>query len=68
MGDVLRTLRAHDNELAEELDIYRFSLGRRLGRSSGQTLKKVVIDLPISFDKHFGDAIQAKLVEMTTAS
>ena len=68
VGDVLRALRTHDNELAEELDMYRFSLGRRSGRSRGQTLKKVVIDLPISFDKHFEDAIQTKLVELSTPS
>ena len=33
--DVLRALRAHDKNLAEELDFYRFNLGKNLGQVNG---------------------------------
>ncbi len=67
VGDVLRALRAHDDELAEELDTYRFNLGKRTGFGS-QTLRKVVVDLPQRFDESFESSLETRIVELTTAS
>jgi len=65
--DVLKALRAHDNELAEQLD----DLRRQLGSRSAPTLRlptKITIDLPMGLPSGFADAFNVRLVEQTTAS
>ena len=65
--DVIKALRAHDEELGEQLDELRRELGRRGGRASapGQDSRSTfrrrsAIDFARAFD--------ARLVEQTTAS
>ena len=64
IGSVLRALRDHDEELAEELDAFR----RRLGQRSGGLPEKVILDLPLGIRKAFSTAIQTKVIKLTTAS
>jgi predicted helicase len=63
--DVIQALRAHDEELAEQLDSLRRSLGKR-----GGPLKipgKIHLDLPTEVSSEFADAFDVRLVETTTA-
>jgi superfamily II DNA or RNA helicase len=67
--DVVNALRSHDDDLAQELDQLRISLGQRnpiRGKSAG--LKKVVFDLPVMCERSFVDGLRTVLVEHTTAS
>jgi superfamily II DNA or RNA helicase len=64
--DVVRALRAHDEELAEILDSAR----RRMGRtgSAGELPTKLkIIDIPERVGTNFVEAFTAKLVETTTS-
>ena len=66
--DVVMALRAHDEELGEQLDELRRGLGR-LG--SGRPLRmppKIKVDLPTSVGADFARAFNARLVDQTTAS
>jgi hypothetical protein len=67
--DVVNALRSHDDDLAQELDQLRISLGQRnpiRGKSDG--LKKVVFDLPVMCGQSFVDGLRTVLVERTTSS
>jgi superfamily II DNA or RNA helicase len=64
--DVLKALRSHDEELAEQLDALRVARGR-LG-TSGRLPPKIVVDLPIAVGVEFAEQFNARLVDATTAS
>jgi superfamily II DNA or RNA helicase len=64
--DVIKALRSHDEELGEELDELRRTLGRR-GRRP-RLPGKVHLDLPVRVGIDFARAFDVRLVEQTTAS
>ena len=64
--DVIRALRAHDADLAEQLDSLRRELGR--GASSVTIPPKIHLDLPAHIGLDFASAFEVRLVEQTTAS
>jgi hypothetical protein len=64
--DVIKALRAHDDELAEQLDSLRRQLGKR--RGVPKLPKKIHLDVPVSVNAAFADAFDTRLVEQTTAS
>jgi superfamily II DNA or RNA helicase len=64
--DVIRALRAHDADLAEQLDSLRRELGR--GASKVTTPPKIHLDLPACVGLDFASAFEVRLVEETTAS
>lgn len=64
--DVLRALRSHDDDLAEQLDTLRRQLGDR-GTVKGWP-GKIHVDLPRRVGKSFIRAFEVRLVEATTAS
>ena len=67
--DVLNALKAHDDVLASELDQIRTSLGKMPSSGIGASdLKKIVVDLPVTLDARFGNALRTYLVEQVTAS
>jgi superfamily II DNA or RNA helicase len=63
--DVIKALRAHDEELGEQLDELRRSLGKRGGRL--KLPDKIHFDLPTKVGTDFADAFDVRLVEQTTA-
>lgn len=63
---VLRALRDQDEQLAEALDAIRRDMGRR--GSSSRAADKIVVDLPNTVGVDFARALQARVVEQTTAS
>jgi superfamily II DNA or RNA helicase len=63
---VIKALRAHDEELAEQLDSLRRSLGKRGGPP--KIPHKIHLDLPTKVGFEFADAFNVRLVETTTAS
>jgi superfamily II DNA or RNA helicase len=67
--DVVLALRAHDDDLREELDELRHQLGKRLGpRGRVKLPPKIEVDLGHHVGDDFARAFNTKLVEMTTAS
>lgn len=64
---VLRALRAHDDVLAEELDVLRRRLGKDHTRVSLRLPNKIILDLPMSVRSDFADAFKMRLVEQTSA-
>jgi superfamily II DNA or RNA helicase len=62
---VINALRAHDDDLSNELDQLRYKLGRRgiVGKPD-----KIVFDLPTTISHDFEEALNTKLIESTTAS
>jgi superfamily II DNA or RNA helicase len=64
--EVLKALRAHDDELGEQLDEFRRELGRH-ARSQGHP-EKIKLELPIRIGEDFVRAFEARLIEETTAS
>lgn len=63
--DIIKALRAHDDDLAEQIDRMRRELGRR-----GETPKlpdKIHLDIPVTVDTAFARAFDTHLVEMTSA-
>jgi superfamily II DNA or RNA helicase len=65
--EVVKALRAHDEQLGEELDDLRRNLALR--RSPPQRPGKIKLDLPASYvGASFADAFNTRLVERTTAS
>lgn len=65
--DVINALRAHDEELAAELDAIRCLLGQRRGVRVDMPVK-MHIDLPVGVSKRFSDQLHVTLVERTTSS
>jgi hypothetical protein len=63
--DVIQALRAHDEDLSEELD----NLRQRLGEHGGlpRLPEKIHFDLPTMVGTDFADAFDVRLVEQTTA-
>ena len=64
--DVLKALRSHDEELADQLDALRLARGRT--GKSGRLPTKFVIDLPAAVGVEFAEQFKARLVDATTAS
>ena len=64
--DVIRALRAHDDELGEQLDELRRELGRRTKQL--RMPAKIHLDLPARIGTDFVDAFNVHLVDQTTAS
>jgi len=62
---VLKALRAHDEDLAEDLDELRRELGHR--RTSIVRPSKIKLDLPVTVGDAFIHAFDARLVRETTA-
>lgn len=63
--DVVNALRSHDDDLAEELDELRLSLGKR--HPGGPKLPdKIIIDAPESIGGEFSTALRTMLVERST--
>ena len=65
--DVLLALRAHDDVLGETLDRLRQDLGQFRNKQLNIP-GKIHIELPVSVDQRFSEAMRLKLVESTTAS
>ena len=65
--DVLRALKSHDDELSNNLDQYRLSLGKYPSKRKIVS-PKIIFDLPRSIDAKFSDALRTILVEATTES
>ncbi|HTZ15553.1 MAG TPA: Helicase associated domain protein, partial [Mycobacterium sp.] len=62
---VIKALRAHDEELAEQIDSFRRELGSKGGRA--RIPDKIHLDVPRSVGKAFTDAFDVRLVEKTSA-
>ena len=62
---VVRALRDHDEDLAEQLDALRRQLGVR--GTTGKRPSKIVIDLPRGVDATFARAFDTRIVERSTA-
>ena len=62
--DVVRALRAHDEELGRQLDELRRELGRKGGRP--RLPVKIHNDLPFTVGTEFARAFDVRLVEQTT--
>lgn len=63
--DVIKALRAHDEELGEQLD----SLRRQIGRKGGKPKlpDKIHLDIPATVGTDFAEAFDTRLVDATTA-
>ena len=65
--DVVKALRAHDDDLAYELDQLRYQLGR-YPKNALKRPPKIILDLPTNVTVDFAHAFDARLVEATTES
>ncbi|MFI9536792.1 Helicase associated domain protein [Nocardia fusca] len=63
--DVINALRAHDEELAEQIDTIRFELGRKGGRA--KIPDKIHFDVSPRVSANFVRAFDVRLVEKTSA-
>ena len=67
--DVINALKAHDQDLALELEQLRTEMGKRsISGMKVEGLQKIYFDLPIKFDDSFVNQLKTMLVEQTTAS
>nr|WP_232371257.1 DEAD/DEAH box helicase [Desulfogranum marinum] len=67
--EVLNALKAHDEELAFELDQIRTEMGKvGVPKGNPKRLPKVIIDIPAYVDNTFGEWIRSLLVEQITES
>lgn len=64
--DVVRALRAHDEELGSQLDELRRESGRHRGRP--RLPDRIHFDLPATVDADFARAFEVRLIEQTTVS
>jgi superfamily II DNA or RNA helicase len=64
--DVIKALRAHDEELGEQLDELRREMGKR-GRRP-RLPGKIHVDIPVKVNADFAHAFDVRLVQQTTAS
>jgi len=62
---IIKALRAHDEDLAEQIDTFRRELGRRGGHA--RIPDKIHFDLARSVGRAFTDAFDIRLVEKTSA-
>lgn len=62
---IITALRAHDEDLAEQIDAFRRELGRKGGPA--QTPDKIHLDVTRAVGKAFTDAFDVRLVEKTSA-
>lgn len=63
--DVIKALRAHDDELGNQLDTLRREMGRKHGKPT--LPDKIHFDLPTTIGRDFASAFDVCLVERTTA-
>ena len=66
--DVLKALRAHDDELSEKLDNYRLNLSKNTSRNREKISDKIIFDLPVTVSPEFADSLSTYLVESVTDS
>ena len=66
--DVLKALRAHDDDVASTLDQYRTNMAKNASQSRETISDKIIFDMPVSFDVEFSSALRTVLVEASTAS
>jgi superfamily II DNA or RNA helicase len=64
--DVIKALRAHDEDLGEQIDSLRREMGRRGGVP--KLPDKIRLDVPVKVGKEFAEAFDVRLVEQTTVS
>ncbi|CAM3378010.1 DEAD/DEAH box helicase [Mycobacterium colombiense] len=64
--DVIKALRAHDEELGEQLDELRRAFSKKRGRL--RLPDKIHVDIPIRVNAEFARAFDVRLVQQTTAS
>ena len=64
--DVIKALRAHDDELGEQLDALRRAMGKNGSRP--RLPEKICVDIPAKVGADFARAFDVRLVEQTTAS
>jgi superfamily II DNA or RNA helicase len=64
--DVIKALRAHDDELGEQLDALRRAMGKTGHRP--RLPEKISADIPATVAADFARAFDVRLVEQTTAS
>jgi superfamily II DNA or RNA helicase len=63
--DVIKALRAHDDDLAEQIDTLRREMGRR-GGGVPRLPGKIHLDVPVHVRKEFVHAFDTRLVEQTS--
>ncbi len=67
--DVLNALKAHDDVLDTELDQLRTELGRKPSTTiRADDLREIILDMPVTVDETFGNALRTHLVEQCTES
>ena len=66
--DVLKALRAHDNDMASTLDNYRTNMAKNASHSREKISDKIIFDMPLSVDVEFSTALRTVLVEASTES
>ena len=62
---VVKALRAHDEDLAEQIDAFRREMGRG---GKPRVPDKIHLDVPATVDKAFADAFDVRLVDRTSSS
>jgi superfamily II DNA or RNA helicase len=66
--DVLKALRAHDDDMADTLDQYRTNMAKNVSQNRESISDKIIFDMPVSVDTEFSSALRTVLVEASTAS
>ena len=64
--DVLKALRAHDDDMASTLDQYRTNMAKNASQSRERISDKIIFDMPV--DERFSSALRTVLVEASTES